>query len=66
MYYRNAGNNTFYSAKGRSFGGLESCSEMYPCPFDVQAAVGIHIPGSSKDVRMEVDHPDPDAYMSLF
>ncbi|XP_050694309.1 uncharacterized protein LOC126984595 [Eriocheir sinensis] len=29
------------------FGGVGSCQEMYPCPFDVQEVVGIRIPGSN-------------------
>ncbi|XP_018026040.1 uncharacterized protein LOC108681512 isoform X1 [Hyalella azteca] len=66
-WLRNPSNHTFHSTQGQVFGGLpETCPAMYPCPFDVQKAVGITIPGSARAVRNDVDHSDPDSYLSLF
>ncbi|KAF2350882.1 hypothetical protein FHG87_018359 [Trinorchestia longiramus] len=65
-WFRNPNNNTFHSAQGKVYGGLpDTCSEMYPCPFDIQEIVGIRIPGSSTSNKVDVDDPNPDAYMSL-
>ncbi|KAK8379398.1 hypothetical protein O3P69_019359 [Scylla paramamosain] len=36
----------FRKQEGVTYGGLGTCREMYPCPWDVQSLVGLPIPGS--------------------
>lgn len=40
-------NHTWQRPDSEVYGGRGTCKEMYPCPFDVQAVVGIRIPGSN-------------------
>jgi len=43
-----SGKSFFANANAATFSGQpETCPEMYPCPFDVQKAVGVSIPGST-------------------
>ncbi|CAL4062269.1 unnamed protein product [Meganyctiphanes norvegica] len=39
-------NHTWTHPDATAFGGRGTCREMYPCPFDVQEAIGITIPGT--------------------
>ncbi|XP_037800937.1 uncharacterized protein LOC119595825 isoform X2 [Penaeus monodon] len=45
-WFRNS-NHTWQRPDSEVYGGHGTCKEMYPCPFDVQAVVGIRIPGSN-------------------
>ncbi|KAK3863878.1 hypothetical protein Pcinc_030381, partial [Petrolisthes cinctipes] len=45
----------------KTFGGIGSCREMYPCPFDVQDVAGVRIPGSSTHTTTTADGDADDA-----
>lgn len=45
VLFRNE-NHTWTRPEAAIYGGVGTCKQMYPCPFDVQEVVGIRIPGS--------------------
>ncbi|KAL7637954.1 UNVERIFIED_CONTAM: hypothetical protein RMT77_011568 [Armadillidium vulgare] len=47
------------------FSGIGSCREMYPCPFDVQNAVGLRIPGSVNRTMSFIEDNEVDLLWDL-
>ena len=57
----------FNNTNGLIYNGLpDTCTAMYPCPFDVQQALGVTIPGSNATSGgADDDHIDPDGFLDL-
>ena len=65
MFFRDP-DHTWTNSGSKLYSGVGSCKEMYPCPFNVQEAIGIHIPVKNNTTEGFIEEENDDTvYMSF-